>query len=505
MVPAGIALASGVERLLIPINYNGPGAFGSRWKTLVALDNRANIDISAPGHTFNTCAPAAACADSRLPANSFGTLVSEAPHGVIFTRSVLPGGSGRLYGSVHIAAEPAAPRTAGTEIPVARDTDFSSTFVLPDVPTGPSGSQSVSTRSLLRIYALDRFELAEAVISVYSASSPNDYRGGASVQLTRADITKAEPMYADLDLSRFASLGKFVTIVVDGGRRLPLTTGDSIKVWGFVTVTDNATNSVITISPRPSTANPNHSRRDLLIPLNFNAPGAFGAKWHTTAVVNNLTNYDLYAGGALLFDTCGPNSTCSDLRVPEGSSALVASEKPHGAILNTFTNIPYFTGDIFASVHIAAEPRDPRTAGTEIPLARDTDFLPTFAITNAPTGPLGGRPTRSLLRIYSLDSFSNASAFVSVYSQASPPVLLALAEVKMTGSGNVNNRSDPLYGEIDLAQFASTGQFVNLVVDGGSGSYQVVPQVPQTGNLNIWGFVTITDNASNDVITITAR
>jgi hypothetical protein len=136
-------------------------------------------------------------------------------------------------------------------------------------------------------------------------------------------------------------------------------------------------------------------------------------------------------------------------------------------------------------------------------VARDGDFIRTFSITNAPTGPLAGRPTRSLLRIYAIGEYSEGSSFVSVYSQASPPELLGFAEVKMT---RTTNSREPLYGEIDLARFASAGQFVDLVVDGGKGSFAVVPQFQQQPeDLKIWGFVTTTDNATNDVITVTAR
>jgi hypothetical protein len=237
------------ERLLIPLNYNGPGAYGAVWHTVAAISNLSNADSNAAPYAFRTpcVADPNGCQDAILPAGSYATVDTNAPHGVIIGRSLAGDVKGHIYATVHIAAEPLDPRTEGTELPVARENDFTTSVVIPNVPTTQSAGRPV--RTLLRVYAIDTgFLSANVFITVYPSSSPNAALGGKQITLRRSSaLAFVEPAYAEVDTAEFASVGPYVNLVIES---LRTNLNDPFKLWGFVTVTDDATNHITTITPR---------------------------------------------------------------------------------------------------------------------------------------------------------------------------------------------------------------------------------------------------------------
>jgi hypothetical protein len=242
-----------VNKILIPLNYNGPGAYGTHWKTFVEINNRTTRDLTTTT-LLDPCPPAVNCGSPYLSAGNTGRLVSDAPHGIIFDWFNGPNDSGRLYGIVHIAAEPRDPATAGTEIPVATNLDFGPTFVLLNVPTGALNSHPI--RTLLRIYSLDYFNKGDALVTVYAHDNPTLAIGSLPVTLVK-DLQDHQPLYAEVDVSRFAPLAPAVDLVIAAGTATAFPQNNVFQsakspfsVWGFVTITDNATNDVTTITAR---------------------------------------------------------------------------------------------------------------------------------------------------------------------------------------------------------------------------------------------------------------
>src|SRR5258708_10990890 len=72
--------------IFVPLNYNGPGAYGSQWHTSVVVSNRSQSSLAGPGvqfRQFNQClVPAQGCGSAVLSPGSTGTLLSDAPHGL---------------------------------------------------------------------------------------------------------------------------------------------------------------------------------------------------------------------------------------------------------------------------------------------------------------------------------------------------------------------------------------------------------------------------------------
>ena len=244
----------------------------------------------------------------------------------------------------------------------------------------------------------------------------------------------------------------------------------------------------------------------LVIPLVYNGPGAYGATWHTSVTVSNRSQRSsLGSPGNLQFVYCeGAPDGCTGT---DGSPYLIANmtgrviaNAPHGMIINDFE------GAGFATAHIAAEPRDPDTEGTEIPIAHGADFGTSKKMVNVPTSVTSGHPVRVLLRLYAIlhdstgDPHPTGTVVITAYDVKNSSVAAAQIEVTL----KVYAPGEPGYAEVDLSRFASIAPFVNLDLDAGH-----IDPNPQTSclvcRMNVWGFATITDNATNDVITIAAR
>ena len=258
LLPLLLILASApaaFASIFVPINYNGPGAFGAQWHTSVIVSNRQATGFVSGTHAqFSICdGPPDSCGSPYLPAGMTSKVFSDSPHG-LFINAANAGAA--VFATVHIAAEPRDPDTEGTEIPIARDSDFGSSMKLVNVPTGVANGQPV--RGLLRLYAplpggtgLPT-PTGTVFVTVYDVKNPAVV--AAKIEIT---LTQAEPDvvgYAELDLSRFASISPFVNIDVDAGQIAPVLQpvfpSSTVNVWGFVTITNNVTNTVITITPR---------------------------------------------------------------------------------------------------------------------------------------------------------------------------------------------------------------------------------------------------------------
>ncbi len=185
--------------VLFPVDYNGAGALGAQWRTenvlQLAGENRTMLDVtnSAAGRVINVQRDQQFFANSRIRDLS---------------RSAL---------------------TTGSEVPIARETDFRASIRLLNVPTGDH------LRALVRVWTIG--ESSQVIIS-----SPQ-------ILTIRAMTVPLTPVaggmsYGTIDFSGFIDPGNaFLDIGVAANN--PAT-----RIWGMISVTNNETGQVTIVSPQ---------------------------------------------------------------------------------------------------------------------------------------------------------------------------------------------------------------------------------------------------------------
>lgn len=212
------------ERVLVPVIFNGPGAFGSQWETSVEMTNvsATRIDwVPEVSRPLGSLEPG-----QSTSLSAFG----ERPAGLVL---FLPRGAGVRFGSLIRDVSRDASQW-GTEIPVVRERDTHALLVLPKVPFDDR------YRLQLRMYDIDGVT-REVVVT---AGTQPVGRGVTVVgPCTSRPCNSSQPAYASVDLRQlFPTLSGAQTIRVDGGSGLPA------RLWAFVTVTNNDTQHVTVIS-----------------------------------------------------------------------------------------------------------------------------------------------------------------------------------------------------------------------------------------------------------------
>lgn len=230
------------ERILIPVFYNG-GGVGAEWRSLVVVANLTGQRIETPGINWIVpCPIPEGCfLDSIASEQVAGLAGPEAGHGLVLT---VPQSDerGDVITHLRIGAAPRNLGTGGTEIPIVPESRFTSRrIVLPNIVFG------AGRRTLLRVYALDG-ETAKARIDLSYWYDPRAGNPVTTTELTLvrpldSKVPNRFPAYADYDLSGLAGDGF-------GLMHLHITPLDGAKLWGFVTITDSATNEVTAIAPQ---------------------------------------------------------------------------------------------------------------------------------------------------------------------------------------------------------------------------------------------------------------
>ncbi len=222
------------ERLLLPI-FTPPvdGAFGAEFHTSATVANLGRSPMSLSGLAFN-CAIVLSCnaTPGRIDLASERVLRAEelayngAPGRFIFVQK---GDLEQLSMSLRVHDITRELLNFGTEIPIVRESEFvKDKIVFPFVPGFPY------YRNTLRIYA------ASPVDVLVSAGSQPTTR----VSLTGGN-SPFEPAYGVFTNFRPGGWQR-VTIQVDQGGA-----GDPVPIWAFITVTNNETQAITTITPRP--------------------------------------------------------------------------------------------------------------------------------------------------------------------------------------------------------------------------------------------------------------
>jgi len=235
----------------------------------------------------------------------------------------------------------------------------------------------------------------------------------------------------------------------------------------------------------------------VLVPTFYEGPGAFGSQWRTTVVVNNLSDSQLSGNGVMFRTVCSIPEGCSTPQVEPGQFGSIESpQAPNGILL-------YPTAEqaekVAFSAHFASFPRQAFTGGSELPIVREKDFRPELLTLPYVTFGTGGTSfVRSRLRIYTLDGQSSVSVRVELrpwFFPTTPPTFTKIVRLTPATGGTPNAPLFPAFAQVDLQL-----EFSGAVLQAGAWNISLVPLPIASGDVpRIWAFVTVTDNATQDV------
>ena len=228
-------------------------------------------------------------------------------------------------------------------------------------------------------------------------------------------------------------------------------------------------------------ANPS-GHLSVLVPINpGSAPGAFGTQWTTKLWITNLSPVD-----ATVFCDDFPN--CPIVKTNSTASVDVPpyANAPHPGFFVTIpVPFPLQIGpnNIWMSLRTFDSSTAAKSAGTEIPLVRIQDFLKdAFALPSVPAND----HSRSRLRLYGI---GNGQVSVRVVGLTTNQELMNAA-VPLTGGDTPQNNffgvpevTFPSYAELALPDFSATDSMVRV-------------EITPAGGLLTWGFVSVTDDQS---------
>lgn len=234
------------ELILIPLMFEGPGAFGSQWTSVLTMHNRSDLGID-PWNPVVRCG----AGERRHPQIPAGATLDLTPfsllswqHGTLF--AVPREQADDLAFSLHIRDLSRQAESFGTEIPVVRESELPrSPITLLEVPLDSR------FRRMLRVYDL---AAVDGVPVVMRWKLDDGTQVGSDQRLVLRTVARcvAAPCWlpepAGISLPLFDDpLPASITqdhLHVEIEPLMPYS-----RLWAFVTVTNNATQQVTTITP----------------------------------------------------------------------------------------------------------------------------------------------------------------------------------------------------------------------------------------------------------------
>jgi hypothetical protein len=228
--PAATPDSSVYERILIPVRYDGGGSFGSQWRTTFELHNLSSHRVEFLPDVMQDAPSLQPLGRTTLDA------LTGSKGAVIFVpRNV----AGDLKFGLLVRDVSRESAAWGTEIPVVRERDASrKPMMLANVPF------DARYRLTLRLYSIDG---GPGRFRVVSAGSPAI---GEFVELAAAcavpPCNSTEPGFAAVDLNALLP-----GLANKGAQTLYIETpADGRLYWALVSITNNTTQVVTTISPQ---------------------------------------------------------------------------------------------------------------------------------------------------------------------------------------------------------------------------------------------------------------
>ncbi|HEU5163519.1 MAG TPA: hypothetical protein VFV54_10265 [Thermoanaerobaculia bacterium] len=242
----------GHELLLLPLatheTYGTPGGYGSSWVTHLSLFNATSRELASPGDIYLLGACAfPPCREVRIPAGSvqqasiFRTTPGDPPGALLWVREEI---AADVVFSIRIQDLSRQALTWGTEIPVVRETElYRKAVYLHGIPLDPRFRQS------LRVY------------------DPLPHQGCRSVRIRFLDESNGAVLLDENALligrdcnqtpgSSFPHAvewhGLSDKVGKTSGNLIVEVTPfhDDMAIWAFVTITNNETQHVTTITPQ---------------------------------------------------------------------------------------------------------------------------------------------------------------------------------------------------------------------------------------------------------------
>lgn len=233
------------ERVLLPVYFFGPGAFGSRWTTEISLRNNAPyvVEPYRPLPSAVIC-PLVPCSP-KIPASS---TISSLDLGASRSGGVLFFIPGEVAPNVHFGSlvrdTSHSAEGWGTEVRAVREREFrTGRMELLNIPISPK------YRVALRVYNVDSVD--EAVgITIFGMN------GGQTRVMTTLALRSSDPCATNdpcaSDEPAFAMIGDLVAAFPElaGEHSVRMQVFSSSRAWAFVSVTNNETQEVTIISPQ---------------------------------------------------------------------------------------------------------------------------------------------------------------------------------------------------------------------------------------------------------------
>ena len=232
----------------------------------------------------------------------------------------------------------------------------------------------------------------------------------------------------------------------------------------------------------------------VLFPLNYAGRGAHGSDWRTDIVIRN--DGPVYMETVPLFwtDPFDPEHAGILEPIPPGERAAFRQVPQDGG---AFLYVPRGLEPFLSySAHVVDRSRLSEGAGTELPVVRARDTASTIRILDVPRA----AGYRAMLRIYDWDLVDSREAYVKIKTSEGVEKTLF---VRLPGTGICPNPSprppcfapSPSYRAIDLSAVSGLGNAKSI-------------DVTVTGyfaDARLWAFVSVTNNATQQVTTYTPQ
>lgn len=220
----------------------------------------------------------------------------------------------------------------------------------------------------------------------------------------------------------------------------------------------------------------------ILIPVLYQGGGQAGSDWYSFAYVNNFTSQTIDGHGVEFLVSCPIPEGCFFGELRSGDTGAVAGPQSASGLL---LHVPADEADKFEIQGVFGEETRHRW-GVQLPIVRERDFrTAAFAMPNVSL--MGD--FRTMLRIYGLEPGDVRVDLVPWYYNADPyrsrTVTLAAPA----------DDAHPAFAQLDLQR-----EFPDIVNLAGSVRLRIVPLGPR-----VWAFVTVTQNATNEVTVITSQ
>jgi hypothetical protein len=217
----------------------------------------------------------------------------------------------------------------------------------------------------------------------------------------------------------------------------------------------------------------------LLLPVFIpTTPGAFSSQFISRFTMLNKADapLDVYGVRFPCFIECpSPETMATTIEKDNAVTNLLQTGHP-----GTFLFVPKGRADDFTgTLRVQDLSRQAETWGTEIPIVRDRDF--TTGTTNLLDVPLH-EGFRETLRVYAA---TDGLVRARVYETADSPGLLSEQIIPLRAPKDIH---DPGYGEL------------GLYIAGNVGRIEIEPLTP---GLRYWAFVSVTNNETQNITTIT--